>query len=302
MSCNCGSCASCSSLYSLPTGNDGSNGATGAAGAEGKGYATIIAEAINMATLPTTLNVTVAINLAYVPGSRIRVTDDDNPGVNYFEGIVISYNILTGAMVIDLIDIIVGSGTIASTKGNVNIAGEKPLDSYELLFSSGTNSIHSASTGVETLKTFIMSSGTVVNIGDMLKVKVTFFLEDGTQQNIARFQWGAVGSPATAFLNLDQFTSPVTTKVDMELSLINLGGALWTARGVSLLSPGATGQQNVSFTGLPSGSAMSTTTVIPNGVDPTISDIEFKATIDHQAGVGTNNLVNYMTIELHRKQ
>ena len=105
-------------------GLDGADGADGVDGDDGVGYDnTISSTSIDLGVLGTTTSMTWTINKAFIAGSRVRVADSSNPSVNYFEGVVNTYDSFTGNVDLEDILIIVGSGTISSW--NVSIAGEQ---------------------------------------------------------------------------------------------------------------------------------------------------------------------------------
>jgi len=109
-----------------PTGSQGiqgPSGANGTNGSDGSGYGGFSSTNTNILdTGAVTLSATITTGLAYTNGARIRFSDSANPSVNYFEGVINTYNSATGAVEIIAIDVKEGTGTINSW--NVNIAGE----------------------------------------------------------------------------------------------------------------------------------------------------------------------------------
>ena len=112
-------------------GIQGIQGIQGNDGVDGKGYNTLSNTSTDILdTTATSVTMTVAADLAYLPGARVRLSDQSNPSVNYFEGVVSSYNIVSGAMIITPVDRKAGSGTIALW--NANVTGELySLKAYE---------------------------------------------------------------------------------------------------------------------------------------------------------------------------
>lgn len=123
-----------------PAGANGTNGADGANGTNGLGYDLMTSlTSINVLdTSSITVSMTITTNKALIAGSRVRVADSANPTDNFFEGVVTSYNAVTGALDIGAIDTKVGSGTIASW--NLSITGQRnvpPTWTALTLFTTG---------------------------------------------------------------------------------------------------------------------------------------------------------------------
>jgi hypothetical protein len=96
-------------------------GDKGDTGDDGRGYD---ATSTNVINLPTGASATIIIEdeKAYTVGARVRVSDRNNPSTNYFEGICNLYNVVTGELNINPIDLQSGSGSINTW--DVNLAGE----------------------------------------------------------------------------------------------------------------------------------------------------------------------------------
>lgn len=103
----------------------GPAGPTGPAGDDGFGYRAISTSSTDILDTPATTTgiVVMQTNLAYTPGARVRFSESTAPAINFFEGIVKSYDFSTGNMEVDPVDLKEGSGTHALW--NVNITGEK---------------------------------------------------------------------------------------------------------------------------------------------------------------------------------
>lgn len=144
MSCGCGlqNCTVCPQGPQGPQGEQGIQGPTGAQGPQGvpgptgpsgadgsDGLAALTyggtsGTSINVLdTAATTAGGIMSLDLAYTPGTRVRFADSSNPSVNYFEGVIDSYDTVSGNF--DLIDIDnkVGSGTYSSW--NISLTGDK---------------------------------------------------------------------------------------------------------------------------------------------------------------------------------
>lgn len=101
----------------------GNDGGVGNNGVDGRGYDASSSTSIDVLdTLATSASLAITTERAYTPGARVRVSDSSNPANNYFEGVVNTHNSVTGDMIIDSIDVKVGSGTFSSW--NVNLTGE----------------------------------------------------------------------------------------------------------------------------------------------------------------------------------
>jgi len=110
-------------------GPQGIQGIPGNNGVDGKGYDATSSNSISVLdNTNTTINVTITTNKAYLPGTRVRFTTTSNLS-NYFEGIVNTYNALTGAIEVINIDLKRGSGTHSSW--NVNSTGENSFNIYD---------------------------------------------------------------------------------------------------------------------------------------------------------------------------
>lgn len=139
--CNCGSCSpgiqgdkgdQGDQGDQGQTGAPGSTGATGGTGGQGNpgndgsdglGYEAGSTSTIDvLSTVSTTAAFTINSSKAYTPGARVRISDSANPAINYFEGIVTSYDVNTGAMIVSNIDVKAGSGV--HSDWFVNLAGE----------------------------------------------------------------------------------------------------------------------------------------------------------------------------------
>lgn len=104
-------------------GIQGPTGPSGADGSDGRGYDSISNTSTDILdTANTAVTMTIAAERAYVLGSRVRMAQQANPTVNYFEGVVTSYNTVTGEIIISSIDLKKGSGVIADW--GISIAGE----------------------------------------------------------------------------------------------------------------------------------------------------------------------------------
>ena len=101
------------------SGGPGTSGTSGTSGFTGDLYETTSITSINLSTLSigVNTNITIGLNLAYSIAQSVLVANSIS---NYFEGSVVSYNSATGAMVIDVTNI-VGSGTFSSWE--VNLSG-----------------------------------------------------------------------------------------------------------------------------------------------------------------------------------
>jgi hypothetical protein len=97
-----------------PTGPQGTQGPIGPTGEAGDHYATTSTDCITIGT--GTFNITVATGLAYTAGQSIVVAFDVN---NKLEGVVVSYDPMTGAMTI-LIGTATGAGTYCLWGVNLN--------------------------------------------------------------------------------------------------------------------------------------------------------------------------------------
>lgn len=101
-----------------PAGSTGLTGSTGAAGPQGAGYGGISITSLTVGTGSKTL--TTQAGLAYLVGSRIRVSDAAGTA-NWMEGVVTYYN-AAGTTLTLSVDSTSGSGTIANW--NLSIAGQ----------------------------------------------------------------------------------------------------------------------------------------------------------------------------------
>ena len=169
MSCGCGSCVSCQNLYSIPTGIPGTNGAPGANGADGvdgKGYdATSITSTNILDTQLLTVSITLqSTDKAYLPGSRVRVSNTVAPTTKYFEGTVTAYSTITGVMDIN-VDFKRGSGTLADWQ--VSLAA--PLGS-RVLYHNSTPAATSG-TNVTDLMTYQLPFG-IYSIDNFDKLRI----------------------------------------------------------------------------------------------------------------------------------
>jgi collagen type VII alpha len=105
-----------------PTGAQGIQGITGATGPQGDRYnSTTIPGTIITPTPFTITTMTIGTGLAYMPGNSVVVVDSTDI-LNNFEGIVLSYNSLTGEIQIDNIVNINGTFSSSSTY-NINLDG-----------------------------------------------------------------------------------------------------------------------------------------------------------------------------------
>jgi len=155
----CKKCNDCKDPFVLPTGaagkdgtngengadgtngTNGTNGEVGSNGLDGRGYnATSTTSLDNLTTLSTTASATISTEKAYTSGARVRFTDVAQPSFNFFEGICTSYDPVTGVMTIGSIDLLRGTGTVASW--DVNVAGEHGFNIYD----SGWKTINSYKT------------------------------------------------------------------------------------------------------------------------------------------------------------
>jgi hypothetical protein len=110
-------------------GIQGIQGVAGTNGLDGKGYDATSSTSISiLSTTDTILSATITQNKAYLPGTRIRFTSSSSLS-NYFEGVVSTYNVTTGAIEIINIDLKRGSGTHATW--NVNSTGENSFNVYD---------------------------------------------------------------------------------------------------------------------------------------------------------------------------
>lgn len=104
-------------------GPTGAAGADGSDGSDGLSYGGTSSTNTNILDSgATTLTAAITPGLAWTPGARIRFADTASPSVNYFEGVISTYDIGTGAIDIIAIDVKNGTGTLNSW--NVNAAGE----------------------------------------------------------------------------------------------------------------------------------------------------------------------------------
>ena len=110
-------------------GIQGIQGVAGTNGLDGKGYDATSSTSISiLSNTDTILSATITQNKAYLPGTRIRFTSSSSLS-NYFEGVVSTYNVTTGAIEIINIDLKRGSGTHATW--NVNSTGENSFNVYD---------------------------------------------------------------------------------------------------------------------------------------------------------------------------
>lgn len=107
-----------------PTG-DSLLGPTGASGDDGLGYddTTSTTSTDILDTGATTETMTWTTGKAFIAGSRVRIADSSNPSANYFEGVVNTYDVVTGNAIVESVNVKVGTGTLASW--NISIAGEQ---------------------------------------------------------------------------------------------------------------------------------------------------------------------------------
>ena len=106
-----------------PQGIQGVPGNDGADGADGVGYGGLSTTNSNILDSgSTTFTGTVTTGLAYQTGTRVRFAHTGNPTGEYFEGVVTSYDPITGNISVGSIDNKVGTGTHNSW--NVSVAGD----------------------------------------------------------------------------------------------------------------------------------------------------------------------------------
>lgn len=110
-----------------PTGPAGATGAAGANGTDGAGYNATATFGTDLLTNSnTSISITTQANKAYTPGARVRVSVNVSTNT-FFEGLVSAYNITTGAMTIDNIDLKSGNSSIPSQLWNINVTGQNSV-------------------------------------------------------------------------------------------------------------------------------------------------------------------------------
>lgn len=184
-------------------GIQGLTGPAGAAGDDGFGYDTLSTTSTDILdTGATTVVMTVALDRAYVVGNRVRFSDTANPTVNFFEGIVDSYDSATGQMVLVGIDLKYGSGTIASW--GCGIAGQPAVTSLNpfLKFNSHSSAVSQFPTGLGDANKITIEFGPASSntFFDLTVAGVGTFLQGGIYDILISVHFGRLTASGTSKL------------------------------------------------------------------------------------------------------
>lgn len=159
-SCGCGGSCSCGVV--IPQ--------KGAKGDKGRGYDAQSSTSITIGT--GNISFTMTVDKAYVKGSRFRMASASDPQNEWQEGIILSYNPLTGAAtaVIDLT-----SGSVTDTNWYISIAGEQGQQGVAsaptLIYSNVVPVACAAMSGTQTVDTYSLAGGTLATDGDFVELE-----------------------------------------------------------------------------------------------------------------------------------
>ena len=291
MACDCGSCVNCESLYSLPLGQNGADGA------DGRGYNA--SSSSNLTALdvePATVTLVIDINKAYSTGARVRVSELNAPIVNFFEGIVFSYNPATGAMVITT-DLFRGAGVYAAW--NVNLSGEKAASG--MIFSDITPVTHSGTITVEEdFKNAFFSPGLFSVDGDMMIIRVDAQIPYATEENTIRIKFG---NPSGTLSTIASFTDYFPGGFGNSIEHVSFEIKVWRQSqivcrfSVTGIATDATGNRETFMGGADAKMIMNPNRLFSAPLDFDVDSINVKVTGIFETGTAANFKCNILSVE-----
>lgn len=181
-------------------GVQGPDGPPGTDGVGGRGYDAISNTSTDILdTNDSVVTLIISSEKAYSPGARVRVSSSLTPA-NFFEGEVVSYNVVTGEMVVGGVTLKSGSGTFSSW--NINLTGEPAASTSLQVFSSYSIAPDQQPVGLGDANKIQVefgpaSAGSFYNLNSNGLLTIT---QDGRYEISISLQFGRTGGTSSATL------------------------------------------------------------------------------------------------------